>query len=80
MMPRIPREIIDRKLLKANGVFGLYPAASVGDDVRVFSERNRKELRSVFRFLRNQEPKEKGNPNLSLSDFIAPNPRAFRTI
>ena len=66
------REIIDRKLLKANGVFGLYPAASVGDDVRVFSERNRKELRSVFRFLRNQEPKEKGTPNLSLSDFIAP--------
>ena len=66
------REIIDRKLLKANGVFGLYPAASVGDDVRVFSERNRKELRTVFRFLRNQEPKEKGTPNLSLSDFIAP--------
>jgi 5-methyltetrahydrofolate--homocysteine methyltransferase len=26
----------------------------------------------VFRFLRNQEPKEKGIPNLCLSDFIAP--------
>jgi 5-methyltetrahydrofolate--homocysteine methyltransferase len=72
MMPKYLREIIERKLLKANGVFGLYPAASVGDDVRVFSERNRNEIRSVFRFLRNQEPKEKGIPNLSLSDFIAP--------
>ena len=66
------REIIERKLLKANGVFGIYPAASVGDDVRIFSERNRNELRTVFRFLRNQELKEKGIPNLSLSDFIAP--------
>jgi 5-methyltetrahydrofolate--homocysteine methyltransferase len=65
-------EIIERKLLKANGVFGLYPAVSVGDDVRVFSERNRNEVRTVFRFLRNQELKEKGVPNLSLSDFIAP--------
>ena len=28
--------------------------------------------KTIFRFLRNQEPKEKGVPNLSLSDYIAP--------
>jgi len=65
-------EIIGKKILKARGVFGLYPAVSAGDDVKVFSERNRNEVKTVFRFLRNQEKKEKGVPNLCLSDFIAP--------
>jgi len=66
------QEIIDRKLIKANGVFGLYPAVSIGDDVKVFSERKRNEVKAIFRFLRNQEQKENGVPNLSLSDFIVP--------
>jgi 5-methyltetrahydrofolate--homocysteine methyltransferase len=66
------KEIIDRKLLTARGVFGLFPAVSDGDDVIVFSDKSKKEIKSVFRFLRNQETKEKGVPNLSLSDYIAP--------
>ena len=39
---------------------------------KLFSDDDRKEVKTVFRFLRNQEPKEKGVPNLSLSDYIAP--------
>jgi 5-methyltetrahydrofolate--homocysteine methyltransferase len=66
--------IIDQKLLEARAVFGLYPAVSDGDDVTVFSDNNNKELKTVFRFLRNQEPKEKGVPNLCLADYIAPEP------
>ena len=66
------KKVIDEKLLNAKAVFGLYPAASDGDDVKVFSDKNRKKIKSVFRFLRNQEQKEKGVPNLSLSDYIAP--------
>ena len=66
------KKVIDEKLLDAKAVFGLFPAVSDGDDVKVFSDKNKKELKSVFRFLRNQEPKEKGVPNLSLSDYIAP--------
>ena len=69
---RYLQEIIDRKLLKANGVFGLFPAVSSGDDVMVLNGKNKHEVRTIFRFLRNQEQKEKGIPNLSLSDFIAP--------
>ncbi|MEN6619439.1 MAG: methionine synthase [Rikenellaceae bacterium] len=65
-------EIIDKKLLTAKAIFGLYPAVSEGDDVIVFSENAQKEPKAVFRFLRNQELKEKGVPNLSLADFIAP--------
>jgi len=66
------KEIIDNKLLNAKAVFGLYPAVSDGDDVKIFTDKSKKELKTVFRFLRNQEVKEKGVPNLCLSDYIAP--------
>jgi 5-methyltetrahydrofolate--homocysteine methyltransferase len=66
------KEIIDQKLLLARAVFGLYPAASDGDDVKVYTDKSRKGVKAIFRFLRNQEPKEKDVPNLSLSDYIAP--------
>jgi len=65
-------KVIDQKLLTAKAVFGLFPAVSDGDDIKVFSDKREKKVNSVFRFLRNQEPKEKGVPNLSLSDYIAP--------
>jgi len=65
-------EVKERKLLRANGVFGLYPAASDGDDVKIFSDQKNSQVRAIFRFLRNQEQKEKGVPNLSLADYIAP--------
>ncbi len=80
-------EIISRKIIEAKAVFGLYPAVSDGDDVKVYPENiplslplSRDRLfkggtnnpKAVFRFLRNQEQKEKGVPNLSLADFIAP--------
>ncbi|TFG91056.1 MAG: methionine synthase, partial [Candidatus Atribacteria bacterium] len=66
------KKIIEQKLLTAKAVFGIFPAVSDGDDVKVFSDESKEEMISVFRFLRNQETKEKGVPNLSLSDYIAP--------
>ena len=66
------KKVIDLKLLTARAVFGLFPAVSAGDDVKVFSDKNKKKIKTVFRFLRNQEPKGKNVPNLSLSDYIAP--------
>ncbi len=65
-------KIIDKKMVSANGVIGLFPANSVNDDIEIYSDENRKEKLAVFRFLRNQQQKEKGIPNLSLSDFVAP--------
>jgi 5-methyltetrahydrofolate--homocysteine methyltransferase len=62
--------IIDNNIVKAKGVFSLLPAVSDGDDVKILSET--KQEKAVFRFLRNQEKKENGVPNLSLSDYIAP--------
>ena len=40
--------------------------------LRYMREKTKNELKAMFRFLRNQEPKEKDVPNLSLSDYIAP--------
>ncbi len=63
-------QLISEKWLKAKGVVGIYPAQAVGDSVEVFSE-NAQKLKT-FHFLRNQEEKKAGYPNLCLSDFIAP--------
>jgi 5-methyltetrahydrofolate--homocysteine methyltransferase len=65
-------EIIQKKIIRAKGVFGLYPAVSEGDDVKILHSENSRESNTVFRFLRNQEKKEDGVPNLCLSDYIAP--------
>jgi len=65
-------EIISKKMLLAKGIIGFFPCNSVGDDVEIYSDDQRSELLTTLCFLRNQEKKEPGTPNLSLSDFIAP--------
>ena len=65
-------EIIDGKTTYCQrAVLGLFPAVSEVMMLRFFAD-DSKEVATVFRFLRNQEQKEKGVPNLSLSDYIAP--------
>ncbi|HPE56813.1 MAG TPA: methionine synthase [Bacteroidales bacterium] len=65
-------KIITEKRLTARGVIGFYPAASIGEDVEIYSDEKRSELITTLRFLRNQQEKNPGIPNLSLADFIAP--------
>lgn len=65
-------EIIAKKLLKARGVVGIYPANSVGDDIEVYTDESRSKVLTVFKNLRNQVKKDTGVPNLCLADFIAP--------
>lgn len=69
---RLLDEIEKRKLLKANAVFGIYPANAVGDDIEVYTDESRTKVLKVFRNLRNQVAKPAGEPNPCLSDFIAP--------
>ena len=64
-------QLIKDNLLKANGVFGLFPANSEGDDIEVYSDVSRKGVLNVFHTLRQQMKKTEGEPNLALSDFIA---------
>ena len=65
-------EIIGKKMLTAKGVFGFYPAVSSGDDVVLLKDEKSKEQLSALHFLRNQELKRDGVPNLGFADFIAP--------
>jgi 5-methyltetrahydrofolate--homocysteine methyltransferase len=65
-------EIIKNNSLIANGVFGLFPANSNGDDIKVYKDDSRKSLLTSLHTLRQQNKKADGQPNLSLADFIAP--------
>ena len=58
-------------LLKARGICGLFPAASVGDDIEVYTDESRTEVAKVLCNLRQQTEKPKGF-NYCLSDYIAP--------
>jgi len=66
------RRIIDEKWLRASAVFGLFPANSSGDDVLVYEDDNRREVKAVLHHLRQQAQKAPGLPNYCLSDYIAP--------
>jgi len=79
--------LIGRKLISANGVFGIFPANSAGDDIEVYTGENRTQTLCTFYNLRNQTDSKIASgvqrfkdskiqkdikPNLCLSDFIAP--------
>lgn len=62
------QQIIEEKWLSANGVYGLFPAKNIGDDILV--EKDGEE--HIIHQLRQQNQKGAGLPNNCLSDFIAP--------
>ncbi|MBF61485.1 MAG: methionine synthase [Xanthomarina sp.] len=64
--------IFDDKLLKANAVFGLFPANSVNDDDIQIQNSEFRIQNYKFLTLRQQSKKAAGKPNLALADFIAP--------
>ena len=66
-------EILDKKLLTAKAVFGLFPANTVeDDDIEVYANQERKKTMGKFLSLRQQLKKRPGKPNIALADFIAP--------
>jgi 5-methyltetrahydrofolate--homocysteine methyltransferase len=60
--------IIAEKRFTARGVFGLFPANSVGDDIEVYENGK---VKTTFHTLRQQVIK-KDKPNFALSDYVAP--------
>ena len=74
---RMLRRVIEGRWLRANGVVGLYPAATVGDDdIEIYSDESRSDVLFTWRGLRVQSvrPVVDGikRPNRCLADFIAP--------
>ena len=66
------QKIAQEKLLKAKGIFGIFPANSVDDDIEVYTDECKNNVLSKLYNLRQQVGKAKGKPNYCLSDFIAP--------
>ncbi len=67
------KKLIDEKLLRAQGVFGFWPAARTGrNDVTLYADSAHKDKLHTFSFLRQQAAKADNIPNLSLADFVAP--------
>jgi 5-methyltetrahydrofolate--homocysteine methyltransferase len=64
--------IVKERLLKANAVYGFYPANSDDDDVVVFTDEARRHERLRFRMLRQQWEREGQTSFRSLSDYLAP--------
>jgi 5-methyltetrahydrofolate--homocysteine methyltransferase len=64
--------IIEKKLITARGVYGLFPASAVGDDIELYTDAARTKVLERFHFLRQQSNKEGSEPCRSLADFIAP--------
>ncbi len=66
-------KIVDGKLLKAQAVVGIWPAARLQEnDVVLYTDKDHSDSLAIFHFLRQQAKKEPGIPNLCLADFIAP--------
>jgi 5-methyltetrahydrofolate--homocysteine methyltransferase len=69
-------EIVSQKLIQPRGVYGLFPANRVGDDVEVYTDESRVKVFTKFHFLRQQIEKGDGTPNWCLADFVAPKPQS----
>ena len=66
------KKIVEGRWLQANGVFAIYPANSIGDDIALYANEKRETPLMTWHGLRQQNKKPTGNPNLCMSDFIAP--------
>ncbi|HET9828934.1 MAG TPA: methionine synthase [Nocardioidaceae bacterium] len=64
--------IVEEGWLRANAVFGLFPANSVGDDVEVYTDDSRTEVLTTLCHLRQQGEHRDGVPHRALSDYVAP--------
>ncbi len=65
-------DIIKNKKLRAKAVQGIFPANALDEDIEIYADDNRTEVKAVFRMLRQQNQKRKGQANKSLTDFVAP--------
>ena len=64
------KRIVDEKWLQAKAVCALWPAASDGDDVLIYTDESRTEVKERLVMLRQQA--DKSSANQCLADFVAP--------
>jgi 5-methyltetrahydrofolate--homocysteine methyltransferase len=70
--------IVEEKWLRANGVFGLFPANRVDDSIEVYTDESRGSVQTTLHQLRQQTEGRDGSPRKSLADFVAPKETGLR--
>ncbi len=65
-------KVIAEKWFAPKAVVGFWPAGTVEDDIRLFTDETRTDKLATFFTLRQQMAKRDGRPNVALSDFVAP--------
>jgi len=65
-------QIIAEKWFTPRAVIGFWPANSIGDDIRLYTDESRKERLATFYTLRQQLARREHAANLALADFVAP--------
>lgn len=75
---RMLQKIIDEKWLTAKAIVGIFPANTVNDDsIELYEDDERTKIKASLHHLRQQVKKAPGQPNLCLTDFIAPKESAI---
>ncbi len=64
--------IISENQIKANAVFGIFPANASGDDIHIYEDEDRNSPVCTLNQLRQQTAKTTSGKHASLADFIAP--------
>jgi 5-methyltetrahydrofolate--homocysteine methyltransferase len=64
--------IVEQRLFTAKGVYGFFPANSMGDDIEIYRDDSRTTVLTTVHTLRQQSEKPQGQRSLALADFVAP--------
>ncbi|MBM3346574.1 MAG: methionine synthase [Betaproteobacteria bacterium] len=71
------KTIVEGCWLTANAVFGLWPAAGIGDDIEIYADESRTSPLMTWHNLRQQVEKAADRANQCLADFVAPRESAL---
>ena len=66
------KEIVEKKLMTAQAIYGFYPANSDRDDIVLFTDPSRKTELTRFHTLRQQKESQREKPQYALADFVVP--------
>jgi len=66
------KEVIQKNWFRPKAVIGFWHANQVGDDIRLYTDEDRKDQLATFFTLRQQLSKTGGKPHMALADFVAP--------
>jgi 5-methyltetrahydrofolate--homocysteine methyltransferase len=69
---RVLKQMIAERWVRASAVIGLFPAASLDEDIEVYADESRTEVAWRLHHLRQQKARPEGQPHYALADFVAP--------